>query len=188
MRVDQRHHPVPIEWVPTPALLTDSVDVSVNIAGRTVPLSHGVLVPPVSERRIGVQPVGCVTVHTVAGRCEHEPWKRRSALRGAHACVVAVPTEKETLKIIPSPRFPGLLFSELLEKPNAFPDGRPADIIHAWTPREVVRKFVLAYQRLIDRPARVLVHLEDNEEFLLERFARKSLAELRKDIAAAAKK
>ena len=96
-----------------------------------------------------------------------------------HACVVAVPSGKETLSAIPGPRFLAATFTEVLARPALFPDGRSADLIHAWTPREVVRKFVLAYQRLVPSPARVIVHLEDNEEFLLESFTGKSLAELR---------
>jgi glycosyltransferase involved in cell wall biosynthesis len=96
-----------------------------------------------------------------------------------HACVVAVPAGKETLSVIPGPLFVPASFAEVLARPELFPDGRPADVIHAWTPREVVRKFVLAYQRLLPVPARVIVHLEDNEEFLLERFTGKTLAELR---------
>ncbi len=95
-----------------------------------------------------------------------------------HACVVAVPAGRETLSAIPGPLFVPATFAEALAKPALFPDGRPADVIHAWTPREVVRKFVLAYQRLLTHPARVIVHLEDNEEFLVERFTGKSLAEL----------
>jgi glycosyltransferase involved in cell wall biosynthesis len=95
-----------------------------------------------------------------------------------HACVVAVPAGKETLNVILDPLFVPASFAEALAKPGLFPDGRPADVLHAWTPREVVRKFVLAYQRLLPVPARVIVHLEDNEEFLLERFTGRSLAEL----------
>jgi len=86
-----------------------------------------------------------------------------------HACVVAVPAGKETLSVIPQPLFVPATFAEVLARPGLFPDGRPADVIHAWTPREVVRKFVLAYQRLLTAPGRVIVHLEDNEEFLIER-------------------
>ena len=96
-----------------------------------------------------------------------------------HACVVAVPAGRETLAVIPGPLFVPASFAEVLANPRIFPDGRSADVIHAWTPREVVRKFVLAYQRQLSVPARVIVHLEDNEEFLLERFTGKSLSELR---------
>lgn len=82
-----------------------------------------------------------------------------------HACVVAVPKGKETLAVIADPLFIPATYEELLAKPALFPDGRMADVIHAWTPREVVRRFVLAYQR--QAHARLIIHLEDNEEFLL---------------------
>ncbi len=82
-----------------------------------------------------------------------------------HACAVAVPEGKDTLSVIPEPKFIALTYAEALANPRFFPDGRPADIVHAWTPREGVRKFVLAYQRKVH--ARLIIHLEDNEDFLL---------------------
>ncbi|HTL68177.1 MAG TPA: glycosyltransferase [Lacunisphaera sp.] len=95
-----------------------------------------------------------------------------------HACVVAVPGEKETLSVVAQPVFTAATYAEVLARPACFPNHRPADLIHAWTPREGVRKFVAAYQRL--RPGtRVLVHLEDNEDYLLEAFGGRPLAELR---------
>ena len=95
-----------------------------------------------------------------------------------HACVVAVTGEKETLSVVPSPRFVAATYAEVLARPALFPDGRPADVLHAWTPREGVRKFVAAYQRL-QPGTRLVVHLEDNEEYLLEAFGGQPLAELR---------
>ncbi len=82
-----------------------------------------------------------------------------------HSCVVAVPSAPETLSVIPSPRFTPAVFADLLKTPACFPDGRSADIVHAWTPRENVRRFVLEYVQLTK--ARVIVHLEDNEEYLV---------------------
>jgi glycosyltransferase involved in cell wall biosynthesis len=52
-------------------------------------------------------------------------------------------------------------------------------VIHAWTPREGVRKFTVAYQRAAAQPARVIIHLEDNERFLLESVTGRSLPALR---------
>ncbi len=108
-----------------------------------------------------------------------------------HACVVAVPDRKETLQHIANPLFIAATYDEALASPALFPDGRPADLIHAWTPRECVRKFTVAYQRAA-RPAtdaakqgaRVIIHLEDNERFLLEGFTGRSFAELREFSAA----
>jgi GT2 family glycosyltransferase/glycosyltransferase involved in cell wall biosynthesis len=96
-----------------------------------------------------------------------------------HACVVAVPARKETLSHVHQPLFIAATYAELLARPGCFPDGRPADIIHAWTPREGVRKFTVAYQRAAAQPARVIIHLEDNERFLLESVTGRSLAALR---------
>ena len=82
-----------------------------------------------------------------------------------HACVVAVPSGKDSIKAIAHPLFVAATYAEALENPGLFPDGRPAEVIHAWTPRESVRRFVLAYQRKVH--ARLVIHLEDNEDFLL---------------------
>ncbi|HEX9782886.1 MAG TPA: glycosyltransferase [Opitutaceae bacterium] len=93
-----------------------------------------------------------------------------------HSCIVAVPFRKESLDPHSRALYHPALFSELLERPRHFLDGRGADLIHAWTPREWVRAFVSAYQSL--SPARLVVHLEDNEQYLLESYTRKSLLEL----------
>jgi glycosyltransferase involved in cell wall biosynthesis len=96
-----------------------------------------------------------------------------------HACVVAVPQKKETLSHVATPLFIPATYDEALAHPALFPDGRPADLIHAWTPRECVRKFTLAYQRATGASARLIIHLEDNERFLLEAATGRSFAELR---------
>ncbi|MBI5771391.1 MAG: glycosyltransferase [Verrucomicrobia bacterium] len=96
-----------------------------------------------------------------------------------HACVVAVPARKETLVHLARPLFIAATYDEALALPKLFPDGRPADVIHAWTPREGVRKFVLAYQRKSATPARLLIHLEDHERFLLEAYTGRTFAALR---------
>lgn len=97
-----------------------------------------------------------------------------------HGCIVAVPDKKETVRHIASPLFVPAVYFDLLARPNLFPNGKPADIIHAWTPREGVRKFILAYQRVTSTPARVIVHLEDNEEHLVSSFTGHSIEELRR--------
>jgi GT2 family glycosyltransferase/glycosyltransferase involved in cell wall biosynthesis len=101
-----------------------------------------------------------------------------AALRASgHDCIVAVPARKETLAAVPNPQFAAATYAEVLAHPARFANGHPADVLHAWTPREGVRKFVLAHQRL--HPARLVIHLEDNEEHLLAAFAGQPLAELR---------
>lgn len=95
-----------------------------------------------------------------------------------HACVVAVPEKRDTLSHVAEPLFIPATYEEALAKPALFPDGRPADLIHAWTPRECVRKFTLAYQRVTGGSARLVIHLEDNERFLLEAATGRTFAEL----------
>lgn len=96
-----------------------------------------------------------------------------------HACLVAVPEGRDTLRAVHQPQFQAASFAEVLAAgAKFFPDGRPADLLHAWTPRESVRKFILAHQRLSPATS-VLVHLEDNEEHLTAAFAGRPLTELR---------
>jgi GT2 family glycosyltransferase/glycosyltransferase involved in cell wall biosynthesis len=94
-----------------------------------------------------------------------------------HACVVAVPENPRTVSVIPSPLFTPATYDRALETAPLFPDRRAADIVHAWTPRENVREFCLHYLRH-NRSAALIIHLEDNEVFLMESFAREPLEKL----------
>lgn len=96
-----------------------------------------------------------------------------------YACIVAVPERKATISVIPDARFTAGLFDDILAVPHCFPDGRSADVIHAWTPREVVRRFVVRYQTAVVSPARLIVHLEDNEAHLVESYTGIPFASLR---------
>ena len=85
-----------------------------------------------------------------------------------HSSAVAVPSKLETVSQHPNPSFRPLLYRDVLAEPeSAFPDGRPADVIHAWTPREVVRNFVTSYMAI--RPTPLLIYLEDNESWISSR-------------------
>ncbi len=81
-----------------------------------------------------------------------------------HDCAVAVPHDLATLSHHDQPRFRGLTHDEAL-RGSPFRDGRTADVIHAWTTRENVRRLVEGLRA--KGPARVCVHLEDNEPQLL---------------------
>jgi glycosyltransferase involved in cell wall biosynthesis/archaellum component FlaC len=100
--------------------------------------------------------------------------------RRGHACIVAVPRNPDSVRTLNEPLFIPRTFEEVLAIPNHFPDSQPAEIIHAWTPRESVRRFVEAYEQ--KHPVPVLVHLEDNEEHLLESYYRISFDELRQSV------
>jgi len=97
------------------------------------------------------------------------------AVRG-HDCIVAVPETGESLSALPEVRFTPAVYSEVLGHKICFQDKRPCDILHAWTPRECVRRFVSQYMTLFH--ARLVTHLEDNESFLLEAFSGRPMAEL----------
>lgn len=49
-----------------------------------------------------------------------------------------------------------------------FKDGKDCDILHAWTPREIIRGFLEKYKNTGKIPA-ILIHLEDNELAIFER-------------------
>jgi glycosyltransferase involved in cell wall biosynthesis len=77
--------------------------------------------------------------------------------------VVAVPFGEESYKEVGLiPLFEITLFDDLLSKHAevAF------DIIHVWTPREIVRKF---YNRIknVFKNSKLIIHLEDNEDAIL---------------------
>ena len=65
---------------------------------------------------------------------------------------------------------------DLLEHGGGFRDGRQADIIHVWTPREHVRQFTEAY-RARHGAGTLIVHLEDPEAVVFERYTGHSLKE-----------
>ena len=98
-----------------------------------------------------------------------------------HACAVAIPGDERAsfARLRENPPFRPCLFSETWERiPELFPDRREADILHAWTPREHVRRAVERCREDMPR-ARLVVHLEDNEEHLAAAFAREDFARLR---------
>ncbi len=98
-----------------------------------------------------------------------------------HACAVAVPHDLETLAHHATPRFRGLLHREA-ESGVIFASGRGPQIIHVWTTRENVR--ALAEKLRVRHDARVVVHLEDNEQEILALSLGRTVAELEKMSAA----
>ncbi|WPL15266.1 N-acetylglucosaminyl-diphospho-decaprenol L-rhamnosyltransferase [Thiorhodovibrio winogradskyi] len=90
-------------------------------------------------------------------------------------CRVAVPDGQPTSDQSP---LPSRSHSQVLSDPAAsgFANGRGPDLIHAWTPRECVRRLVEPLRRATG--ARLLVHLEDNEEHLTEVALGRPYAEL----------
>ena len=82
-----------------------------------------------------------------------------------HNCAIAVPHGLETVHQHGEIAFRPILYRDVLNKPKAvFPNGYPADVIHACTPREVVRRFVTEYMQR--QPTPFIVFLEDNEQWI----------------------
>ena len=84
-----------------------------------------------------------------------------------HSVAVAVPKNKETASNLGEQSYTIVEFHEADGTwDKVFANGKPPDIVHAWTPREIVRLFCEKIAGLC-RFA-LVVHLEDNEERILE--------------------
>lgn len=77
-------------------------------------------------------------------------------------CTVCVPDHKETVKALGDANFEVQNFDNLRKSLVL----KRVDLIHAWTPRERVRLMVEQLVNTVKLP--YLVHLEDNEEYLLQ--------------------
>lgn len=89
---------------------------------------------------------------------------------------MAVPRNKGTASELETAYFQPATFNDCLSIPNHFPNALPADLIHAWTPRECVRKFVENY--CSRHACKVIVHLEDNEEHIISSYYRTPISKL----------
>lgn len=86
-------------------------------------------------------------------------------LLGAN-CTVCVPNGKEKVRLIGEPFFTVINQDDLEGGQIEF----DFDLIHVWTPREITRRIT---ETVLKRcPCPYIVHLEDNEEFLLEAFTK----------------
>lgn len=88
-------------------------------------------------------------------------------VRFGHCVGVAVPKNKETSSNLGEGFYSTATFSEIDGRwSRIFENGRPPDLVHAWTPRETVRAFCHNLRRKC--PFELFIHLEDNEETILE--------------------
>jgi glycosyltransferase involved in cell wall biosynthesis len=79
-----------------------------------------------------------------------------------HRVHVCVPGGKQTATLLGVPQFACCTYDEALAVPHALADSAGLTVIHAWTPREHVRKFSEQLRSELRCP--LLVHLEDNED------------------------
>ena len=84
--------------------------------------------------------------------------------RAGVACAVAVTDDPDGVELLGAPRFQPLDLRTARRGGVRFPDGGPPSLVHAWTPREVVREVVQELSARYGCP--YIVHLEDNEEVI----------------------
>ena len=89
----------------------------------------------------------------------------RELSRLGHRCAIAVPYNLEKAETIQPSPFRPILYSDVLADPKSvFGDGHPADVLHASTCRETVRRFVTSY--MTQQPTPLVIYLEDNEPWI----------------------
>lgn len=79
-----------------------------------------------------------------------------------HEVVMLVPDGMETVERHRKPVFPIRLYQDALDGKEIFENGGKPDLIHAWSPREHVRKVTLQLTSKYECP--YVLHMEDNEE------------------------
>ena len=94
-----------------------------------------------------------------------------------HSVAVAIPKDDDTGVALGEQRYSVLAYHEVDGNwAPVFSNGLPPDILHAWTPRENVRLFCEKVRALCS--ALLFIHLEDNEELILETNLGRSFEEL----------
>lgn len=107
----------------------------------------------------------------------HIQWYAKALAEQGAKCVIAVPQQTSAMSIAAE----GLTivgYEQVINDGavNAFRNGRSVDVLYAWTPRERVRRFS---QSVVDATGcRLLIHFEDNEEYLTECSTGMSLTDL----------
>lgn len=97
--------------------------------------------------------------------------------QGIHV-TVCVPDGKEKSSAVGIPNFETIDFSDVQYQrwSGAIENKGPIDIIHAWTPREGVRRMVTRLSEELNCP--YIVHMEDNEEAIVVANTKLSIPEL----------
>jgi glycosyltransferase involved in cell wall biosynthesis len=91
-------------------------------------------------------------------------------------CIVAVPNDRDSVSQMQYPLYRVTQFDQIDNLINLFENHQAPDIVHAWTPRELVRRYCMLLEESFQ--FKLIIHLEDNESTLLERFSNSHLAEL----------
>ncbi|TVR53233.1 MAG: glycosyltransferase [Puniceicoccaceae bacterium] len=94
-----------------------------------------------------------------------------------HHCAVALPGHDAEDRDNDPGDLPLHAFATVLENPAVFAEEGPPDLLHVWTPREHVRRFLAAFSARHRCP--FVLHLEDPEDRLLELASGRPVQELR---------
>jgi glycosyltransferase involved in cell wall biosynthesis len=93
-----------------------------------------------------------------------------------YECQIAVPQNKESIAGLGACAAKAVDFADVEANGLVYSNGRGPDIIHAWTPREVVRQFCEIVRARYG--SQLFIHLEDNEGHILSRNLGKPLSEI----------
>ena len=95
-----------------------------------------------------------------------------------HHCIAAVPKISTDLSYSDAMRLPCHSYKEALsQNTELFPNHQKADLLVAITPRQIIHNFLTEYFQ--NHQAPLIIHLEDNEDELTERFTLRSVEEIR---------
>ena len=173
-------HEVHIEhgWIPKPPPPSPVRDLSTLAWARpTLPDEAAARLSQTGRRPVGDRNILFVLYGDFSANSALHVASLANELIGlGYDCVVAVPDHKETLGALPRAAFMALDFDELDHLPAYYRNGLGPRVVHAWTSRENVRRFCGAVAAAYG--SAVFVHLEDNEQEILETRVGRSFSEL----------
>ncbi|MEM1173045.1 MAG: glycosyltransferase family 4 protein [Cyanobacteria bacterium P01_H01_bin.35] len=94
-------------------------------------------------------------------------------------CIVAVPRNKQTVSQVGehlANLYQVTEYGEFYRLNEYFKNQQGPDVVHVWTPREVTRNYCHKLRKAYD--FKLVIHLEDNEEYVLEKYLNKPFAEI----------
>ncbi len=94
-------------------------------------------------------------------------------------CVVAVPRNKQTVAQV-GEHLKNLYqvteYGEFYRLNECFKNQQGPDVVHVWTPREITRNYCHKLRKAYN--FKLVIHLEDNEEYVLEKYLNKPFQEI----------
>jgi glycosyltransferase involved in cell wall biosynthesis len=163
---------IPRAFPPDPSLLPDETDAEVLAdallsAERAAPTAKRLrMPPPTTESPREIKNVLFVSHCDFSGHSAMHAYRIAAELhaRGLSQAL-AIPDDPETVEDVGRPPFPVLAYGDVRAGRFSFPDGRGPDLVHAFTPRERVRKLTTRVVTAARCP--YVVHVEDNDRALL---------------------